>query len=255
MKKYNYFFYLFLIIIISSCAEKNDKNVEKSIQNIIKKFPQLKTTNKIFGNDYKLVKSVKNGEFDFEIQLFSEPDIIEDKQQIIVLINSKKECTSIPFFSNKYKDYWKFPFDKPINNTVKIGSTFKVELNNALSIFPEPKESINDKNVKYEVVNEMLQSLLVTKNLEEKDSLLIYRTLFFNSNIPNELSDSVLVRLHKNYDKMKSEWHPKDDKMTNYNCYYDIKNGRIYQLNYNKKNKGYNVKCYRQDKGFTPIRL
>ncbi|WP_264564833.1 hypothetical protein [Flavobacterium sp. N3904] len=90
MKKYNYFFYFFLFILISSCSKKNDKNIEKSIQNAIERFPQLKTTKKTCGNDYKLVKSVKNGEFDFEIQLFSEPDSIKDKQQIIVLINSKK---------------------------------------------------------------------------------------------------------------------------------------------------------------------
>lgn len=254
MKKYNYFFYFFLFILISSCSEKNDKNIEKSIQNAIERFPQLKTTKKTFGNDYKLVKSVKNGEFDFEIQLFSEPDSIKDKQQIIVLINSKKECSSIPFFNNKYKDYWEFPFDKPIKNVSKIASTFKVELNNALSIFPEPKNPRKDKNVKYEVVNEMLQSLLITKELEEKDSLLIYRTIISNSNIPREVSDSAFVRLRKNYEKMKREWHP-EDFIINYNCYFDRRNARIYQLNYNEKTKGFDVKSYRQDWGFTPLNL
>jgi hypothetical protein len=227
--------------------------VEKSIRKVIERFPQLSTAKKTLENNYKFIKSVKNGEFDFEIQLFSEPDSLKDYQQIIVFINSKKECSAIPFFSNKYKDYWEFPFDKPIKNIARIKSTFSIELNNALNIFPNPKNSRKDKNVKYEVVNEMLRSLLITKNLEEKDSAIIH-TLYANSDLPDESSDSASVRLRKNYDKMKSEWHPKDF-INNYNCYYDIRNGRIYQLNYNEKVKGFDVKSYRQDWGFTPLNL
>ena len=254
MKIYNYIHYIFLLITINSCSNKNEKNIEKSIQNTIERFPQLKSTEKTYLNNYKFVKSVKNGEFDFEIQLYSQPDSIKNKQQIIVLINSKNECSSFPLFDNKYKDYWEFPFDKPIINISKVTSTFKVELNNALNIFPKPTNRITNKNVKYQVVNEMLQSLLITKNLEEKDSILIYRTISSNSNIPNEVSDSAFVRLRKNYEKMKSEWHP-EDYINNYNCYFDIKNARIYQLNYNEKTNDYNIKSYRQDWGFTHLRL
>lgn len=254
MRNSNYYFYYFFFIITFGCSEKNETKVEKTIENIIKKFPQLGTEKKSFQNNYKLIKSVKNGEFDFEIQLFSQPDSLKDNQQIIILINSKKECSAIPFFNNKYKDYWEFPFDKPIKNVDKIKSTFKMELNNALNIFPNPKNPLKDRNIKYEVVNELLQSLLITKKLEEKDSLLIYKTIQPNSSIPNETSDSVFVRLRKNYEKMKKEWHPKDF-IINYNCYYDEKNGRIYQLNYNEKTKGYDVKNYRQDWGFTPLKI
>ena len=123
-----------------------------------------------------------------------------------------------------------------------------------MNIFPNPKNLLKDRNIKYEVVNEMLQSLLITKKLEEKDSLLIYKTIQPNSSIPNESSDSAFVRLRKNYEKMKKEWHPKDF-IINYNCYYDEDNGRIYQLNYNEKTKGYDVKNFRQDWGFTPMTL
>ena len=235
------------------CSERNDVKVEKSIRKVIERFPQLKTDKKTIENSYKFIRSVKNGEFDFEIQLYSEPDSLKDYQQIIVFINSKKECSAIPFFSNKYKDYWEFPFDKPIKNIARIKSTFGIELNNALNIFPIPRNSPRDKNVKCEVLNEMLQSLLLTKNLDEKDSLIIH-TLYSNSDLPDESSDSAFVRLRKNYDKMKSEWHPKDF-ISNYNCYFDIRNGRIYQINYNEKVKGFDVKIYRQDWGFTPLTL
>jgi len=254
MKTYKYLSCFFLLLSLISCNENKEPKIEESIEKLADKFPELKVNEKKFGSKFELVKSVKNAESNFEIQLFSEPDSIKNKQQIIVLINSKKECSSIPFFNNKYKDYWEFPFDEPIKNVTKIASTFRVELNNALSIFPEPKNSRKDKNVKYEVVNEILQSLLICKNLEEKDSLLIYRRIMPNSNIPNEVSDSAFVRLRKNYEKMKSEWHP-EDFIINYNCYFDERNGRIYQLNYNEKIKGYNVKTYRQDWGFTPFSL
>jgi hypothetical protein len=254
MTNNNYYLYYFFFIITFGCSEKNEPKVEKTIENIIEKFPQLETQKKSIGNNYKLIKSVKNGEFDFEIQLFSQPDSLKEYQQIIILINSKKECSAIPFFNNKYKDYWGFPFDKPIKNVDKIKSTFKIELNNALNIFPNPKNPLKDRNIKYEVVNEMLHSLLITKKLEEKDSLLIYKTIQPNSSIPNENSDSAFVRLRKNYEKMKKEWHPKDF-IINYNCHYDEDNGRIYQLNYNEKTKGYDVKNYRQDWGFTPKTL
>ena len=112
------------------------------------------------------------------------------------------------------------------------------------------KNLLKDKNVKYEVVNEMLQSLLITEKITEKDSLLTYKNRNLNSNLPNEISDSVFVRLRKNYEKMKKEWHPKEF-IINYNCYLDRRNGRIYQLIYNEKTKSYDVKNYRQDQGYT----
>lgn len=249
MKSYKYLFYLLLFALIS-CNENKEPKVEESVKKLTDKFPQLKVN----GSKFKLIKSVKNAKSDFEIQLYSEPDSIKDKQQIIILINSNKDCSLIPFFNNKYKDYWEFPFDKPIKNVIKINSTFRTELNNALSIFPEPKNPRKDKNLKYEVVNEIMQSLLICKNLEEKDSVLIYKTISSNSDIPNEIYDSAFVRLRKNYTKMKKEWHP-EDFVINYNCYFDRINGRIYQLNYDEKSKAYKVKSYRQDWGFTHLSL
>jgi hypothetical protein len=252
MKICNYLFYFFIIIITSSCSEKNNTDVGESIQNVIEKFPQLKTTKKTFGNDYKLTKSVKNGEFDFEIQLFSEPDSIKGKQEIIVFINSKKECYSIPFFSNKHKDYWQFPFDKEIKNVKKVNSTFSNELNSILNKLTKEEKSKKEL-LEYKIINELLFSVLNCRNLEERDSILVYKTIFPNSDIPDENHDESFIRLRKNYELMKKEWHP-EKYQTNYNCYLDKKNARIYQLNYNNKTK-LKVKSYRQDWGFTQLSL
>lgn len=241
--------YLSILFCTISCSEKKEAEVGKSIKNLIERFPELKTVKKNFGNNYKLAKSVKNGEFDFEIQLFSEPDSIQGKQKIIVFINSKKECFAIPFFSNKYKDYWRFPFDKEIPNVPKVNSTFTKELNSALNRLSEngnPKKEL----IKHKMIEELLLSVLNCRKLVESDSLLIYKTIHWNLDIPVEESDSAFVRLRKNYALMKKDWHPQKYQY-NYNCYLDNNDARIYQFDYNKNGKLILVKTYRQDQGFT----
>jgi hypothetical protein len=253
MKIYSYLIYFLLLIITVSCYENKNADVEDSIKNLIKKFPQLKSSSKTFENDYKLVKSVKNGQFDFEIQLFSEPDSIQGRQKIIVFINSKKECYSIPFFSNKYKDYWGFPFDKQIPNVQKVNSTFTNELNNVLyklTEYKNPKKEVID----YEITEELLYSVLNCKNLEERDSTLVYKKIHMNLDIPEENSDSAFIRLKNNYELMKKDWHPRE-YVTNYNCYLDEKNARIYQFKFNKSKKQIKIQTYRQDYGFRYIYL
>ncbi|MFC6096099.1 hypothetical protein ACFPVY_05525 [Flavobacterium qiangtangense] len=220
------------------------------MEDLMNRFPELKVNQKS-GSKFELVKSVKDFKSDFEIQLYSESDSIDNKQQIIVLINSEEECSSIPFFGNKYKDYWEFSFDKPIENVNKINSTFTRELNNALKIFPITD---NPKNCNFEVVEEMLQSLLVCQKIEEKDSLSVVKTLNLNSDIPNEQRESAFSRIRKNYEKMKKDWHPKDF-FSNYNCYYDERRGRIYQINYDEDCKNYRITTYRQDFGFTAVSM
>lgn len=250
MKKYSYLFYFFILIITGGCCEENETKVDKSIQNLIKNFPQLKTNKENLGNDYKFVKSVKNGEFDFEIQLYAEPDSIKGKQEIIVFINSRNESYSIPFFSNKYKDYWKFPFDKEIPNIQKVNSTFSIELNKVLDKLTIEESS--KSKLKFKIVDELINSVLNCRNIRENDSLLVYKTIYSNTDIPNESHDESFIRLRNNYELMKKEWYP-GKYQTNFNCYLDGENGRIYQINYNDKTKNYDVKSYRQDWGFTPL--
>jgi hypothetical protein len=245
--------YLLVLIFTTSCSNNKEADVDASVESLIKKFPSLKNTKKTFGNDYKLVKSVKNGKFDFEIQLLSEPDSIQGKQRIIVFINSKKECYSIPFFSNKYRDYWNFPFDNQIQDVPKVNSTFSKELNNALNELIENGNS-KKENINYEIINELLSSVLNCRNIEERDSLLVYKRISMNLDIPVEKSDSAFFRLRKNYELMKKEWHPKKYQ-NNYNCYLDEKNARIYQFNHDQNRKEIKVITYRQDYGFRYIYL
>lgn len=246
------YLYCLLVLFLLSCNESKESKIKHSIEDLMNRFPELKVNQKN-GSKFELIKSVKDFKSHFEIQLYSEPDSIDNKQQIIVLINSEGECSSIPFFSNKYKDYWEFPFDKPLKNVNKINSTFKNELNNALKIFTVPKDVPFFKIIKHEVANEMLESLLVCKKIEEKDSMSVF-TPYPNSDIPDEDSDSVSLRLRKNYEMMKKGWHPKDF-FSIYNCYFDESNRRIYQINYDEESKSYRITTYRQDWGFTPLNI
>lgn len=251
MKNINTIFFIFLYLLISSCSEKKEADVEKSIKYLIERFPELKTNKNKFKNDYQFVKSVRNGKFDFEIQLFSEPDSIKGHQEIIVFINSKNECHSIPFFSNKYKDYWEFQFDKENHTIPKTNSTFNIELNKALTKLATKEK--DKKGFKYEITNDLLYSLLNCQNLEEKDSSLVSKTIYPNSEIANEDHEQSKIRIKKNYDLMRKEWHP-EKYVINYNCYFDERNFRIYQLNYFNQSI-LKIKTYRQDWGVTPLRI
>lgn len=256
MKQYRPIFNLILLLLVLSCNSKKEPDIDKSIENLLYKFPQLNTTKKTFSNDFKLVKSVKNEKYNFEIQVFSEPDSLKGKQEIIVFINSNKECYSIPFFSNSYKDYWNFPFDENNKNTQKVNSTFSNELIRALKNLTK-NESSKKILLQKEILEELLYSVLNCKNIEEKDSILVKKTQFLHLNVPVENPDSIYARLKKNYDLMKKEWH-QEKYWNNYNCYFDIKNGRIYQFEYNKNVKEAiikSVKSYRQDSGFRDIRI
>jgi len=59
---------LFFTVIILTIGCKHDTTVPQigdSINQTIKNFPELNTSKKVFGNDYKFVRSVKDGQFDF----------------------------------------------------------------------------------------------------------------------------------------------------------------------------------------------
>lgn len=252
MKTYYYLLYFSIAITTASCKENSQSGADKAIMEALRKFPQLQADGRVSGHGYKMMKSVRNGEFDFEIQLFAQPDSIKGREEILVFINPDKKCYPLPFFSNKYKDYWQFPFDQPIPNAPKVNTTFTAELNKVLDqIMPQgdPKKERMD----YEVINELMYSVLNCRNLQERDSLLVYKTIYPNSNMPDENMEDAFIRLRKNYNAMKKEWHP-EKHLSNYNCYLDKKNGRIYQLDFYGM-ADIKTKTYRQDCGYTYLSL
>lgn len=242
--------WLFALFLVS-CNQSTESKINNSIQNLVQKYPQLTASKKLPESEFKFVKSVREGEFNIEIQLFSQAEGYKNRNHILVFINGKNEIYSVPLFNSKYRDYWEFPFDKLLPKVPKTKTTFSNELNIGIDklINNNDRRKSSKRSV---LINEILTSVLNCKRIEEKDSLMIFKTLRGSYDIPDENLDSAKVRLKKNYELMKREWHP-GEYYINYNCYFDEKNSRIYQIEYlGNKIK---VKTYRMDYGFHYIYL
>jgi mRNA-degrading endonuclease YafQ of YafQ-DinJ toxin-antitoxin module len=235
--------FLFLLITIS-CNQSIDQKINSSIQNLTIKYPQLTAERKSAKRrEFKFIKSVREGEFNIEIQLYSQPIGYKNRNHILVFINGKKEVYSVPLFNNKYKDYWEFPFDKPLKKISKTNTTFSKELNSAIN------ELINNNDLRksqkrYKMIDATLNSVLNCYNVKLKDSLIILNTSHNTSDIPDENINSVKVRLRKSFHMMKLVNQQEDFPS---NCYLDDNNNRIYQIEYHG-NK-IKIKTYRIDYG------
>ena len=61
----------FFVILITGCDSKQDR-INKSIHNLKEKYPQLNLSTNPEENNYELIRSVKNGDYGFEIYLYSQ---------------------------------------------------------------------------------------------------------------------------------------------------------------------------------------
>jgi len=247
-------FIVFLLPTFFSCRQttSSDRNIEKVISDLTDKFSQLPKGKSSQADYYKLVRSVKNGEKNFEIQLRSTPVSIEDPQQIVVFINSLGQCYAIPFFSNTYRDYWDFQFDSPISTVKATNTTFSKELMTALDTL-HLNDTIGTGSI---VIQEMLSSLLHCVNVTETDSAkLMSLYVNFNYDIPEESRESGVERLCKNYQGISSQFH----KLNTFNV-LDQNNFRVYQFRDNgiiiwRKKLDLSIKVYRQDYVFHSVTL
>lgn len=244
------FGFLLLLFCCTGCDQSNQSKIDRSIEELTEKYPELQAGKKLPKSKFSLEKSIRNGKFNFEIQLYSQPEGYPDKNQIIVIINSKNEVYALPFLNNKYKDFWEFPLDKPIPDVPKIKTTFSKEINSAINTLIPNND--RKKGIKqYLIMNELLTSVLNCKNIHEKDSVMIYRTFRTNSDLPYEDSDAAKIRIHKNYELMKKQWDPENPTYSN--CYFDEKSARIYQVNF--IGNEIQIKTYRMDFGFPLLSL
>ncbi len=241
-------FQLFVLTTLSSCKPTTaEPNIEKVITDLTDKFSQLPRGKSNQSDYYKLVRSVTNGECNFQLQLRSTPDSIEDKQQIIILINKKNECYAIPFFSNKYRDYWNFELEKPIDGVKKTNTTFEYEINKAINVL-----NINDTiGTGAKVLDEMIISLLNCQTIRETDSK-IFTAIWptWNKEQPIDDCDSCIARQRLNFKSIVQRIHPTANYYT-YNAYIDLRNDRIYQIINQGKDRGRKIKpeikTYRQN--------
>jgi hypothetical protein len=223
---------LFTLFIFIGCENKKEPNIEMALSEVISKFPQLA---KGGINHYQFVKSIKNGKYNFEIQLYSEPDNIKDPQKIIVLINSKKECYAIPFFSNTYKDYWEFRNEKKLQSSKKAHTSFTKQYIEALNFL-----NINTSKICYVLTNDIVVSLLSCDRITKNNSHFLKDLVFLNNNVSSESYESgkeLKEKALKNYEEITNTNN--SDLNFNYNQipvgYLDYNNYRFYQIVYKYK--------------------
>lgn len=242
--------FLILTTFFSCKSTTSQPNIEKAISDLTDKFSQLPRGASNQTDYYKLVRTVIFGENNFQLQLRSTPDSIKDKQQIIILINQKNECYAIPFFSNKYFDYWNFEFDKPIKGIKKTNTTFEKEFTKAINTL-----NLNDTHeTSSKVINELFKSVLNCEQIKETDSIHFEGLSLTNyHNQPTENFDSCWIRQRKNFNSIKLLIHPSKNYY-NYNAYLDNQNSRIYQIINQGKDRWKKmkpiIKMYRQGCNF-----
>lgn len=246
-----FIFQLFVLTTFFSCKPTTaEPNIEKVITDLTDKFSQLPRGKSNQSDYYKLVRSVTNGECNFQLQLRSTPDSIKERQQIIILINQKNECYAIPFFSNKYFDYWNFEFDKPNKGVKKTNTTFEKEFTKAINTL-----NLNDTlETSSKVIDELFKSLLNCEQIKETDSIHFEGLSLTNCyDQPNENFDSCWIRQRKNFNSIKRLIHP-SKSYYNYNAYLDNQNSRIYQIVNQEKDRWKkmkpSIKMYRQGCNF-----
>ena len=235
------FLFLLCFLMLFGCGRQT--NDTKIIGNLTNRLPQLK----IGSNDYNLIRSVSFGEQNVAIKFFSQPDSVDDKQEILLVTNSELQSYAIPLFSNTYRDYWKFLFDSLSTNTKPINTTFEKELNTCLNTL-----NLNDTiGTAGKVVNEIFYSLLHCQDINLSDSSNFETILMnFKNGIPEEDSDSCYKRLKRNWEIISQDMFPNKTILYKHS-YWDKDNARVYQLdfeNFKRKQKNYfKVTTFRQD--------
>jgi len=241
------FLFLTYFLTILGC-EPQDKDIT-TIDSLINRFPQLQMVSNNRSHDYNLVRSVLLENPSITIKLYSQPDSVDDKQQIILVTNSNLHSYWIPVFSNTYRDYWKFQSDSSSLGAKRINSTFEKELNTCLDSL-----NLNDTiGTAGKVVNEILYSLLHCQDISISDSSNFLNVIAMNggkNTMPEEDSDSCYKRFKRNWDIISREMPPNKTIIYKHS-YWDKDNERIYQFDFKdfkrKKKSYFMLNTFRQD--------
>lgn len=220
-------FAISLFIFMGCKNENKSPDIDTILSEITTKFPQLP---KGGTEHYQLEKSIKNGKYNFEIQLYAEADTIKDPQKILIFINAQKECYAIPLFSNTYRDYWEFKNEIPLPNIKKVQSSFNKEYLDALLNL-----KLNKIEVCLSVTNDMLIAILDCEKITSCDFLDAKKVIFTN--------DKTSLDSEDDFDQLKQKWAKNDEEILktknnavcSYNVlptigYLDGKNYRFHQI-------------------------
>lgn len=223
----------FIVSIIFACLLYNCKDIDRSQIKAESAIQDMKIRlGYTLTSELKLERSVKNGEFNFEIQFLSSSLATRGLDQVVVFINSEGKSRAIPFFSNSFLNYWDFELETTESiQTDSINTTFIKELGTALDIFDAPDST----EARMSVINELFQSVLRCRTIQEGDSSSFINTIspFQGNSRIEENVDSCRLRNIRNWDAIYSEMN-KMEAVKFYNAMWDKRNRRVYQIIMNK---------------------
>ena len=251
MKNIVFFTCVFSIFFFLYCNTDSAKySSESVIADLIQKFPQLprgKGNQTAFYEHIRTVSFGNNGLL--QLQLWATPDSVEEKQQILILINEKKEPYALPLFSNLYKSYWNFEFEvSPTDTSTYVNTTFQKEFTSAfdsLGFTEKPKVCLS-------ILAEFLLSIMRTEVVREQDSLDFKEVVdrYVRNKSYAETRNSCILRQQKTFNEILKEIRP-NESYHRYNACWDKQNHRIYQIVNTNPNNSVKYNClfkiYRQD--------
>ena len=233
------------LISFTSCRQPEiQPDVEATLRLLAKRFPQLPSGSEKLSEYYRVIRSVSLGSSGIELQLRSNQDTLNGSQSIVLITNGNKEIYGLPLLSNEHRSYWSFLFDTKLLSEKPTNTTFQMELQTAIDSL-----GLNDTlGTASKVIDEMLISLLQCRRIYDGDSAEIH-SLYSTHNLPEEDNDTCLSRFVRNWKAIITEMHPKE-YFTVRNAFWDERNGRIFQFDYNPRRKEkmkFGVRVYRQD--------
>lgn len=247
MKHYRLLF-IIIIVLLYGCNKKTESNPKQAIRDLEERFPQLIEGKNSKDRSFKHIRTVIDGETNVQIQLYSQNERVKNTHQIVVFINTNNKCIAIPLFNNKQRDYWQFENEKTTLNVVKVNTTFEKEYNTAISILKK-ENTVKNVFIEVNVTKELFRSVLHLKPIVSMDgSLEMCKIKYAETDIPVENENDVKERFDKNYEEIK-----KNVNIVRGYYYYDDYGHRIYMIDYDSEEQGFEFKFYRQDVGSKPI--
>lgn len=238
--------FLFLIVLLISCSKSNQEIGFQSMREISKEYTNTGFLDSI--DNYRYIFSIKC-QNDLEIQLWGK----KENQNVVVYIYHDLGY-AIPLLPNYYKKYWGFQFDNNETDISNIKATISSEYLHMLA-----KLRIMDSvKISYTGLLGLIHGIIPSRLVHISDSTDIMDEMSFGDYNLGESDSICRIRKYKILGSVYKEIR-KFPYVFFYNTYWDEKNNRIYQINFDSMriNKRFikDLKIYRLDCNINQIKM
>ena len=237
-----------LMLCLTNCSQDSIELGEQAIQNIPACYKQTGYLEDI--DRYKIAKSITT--VNLTIQEWIKKDKSNIQRVIAFIYNSRGYA--IPILPNSYKRFWDFGYDNNQKDTSRIGRTFEEEF-----LLMLKKLNLTDSTeLATRIFLNISQDIFGARIIHLSDSTDIRKTTLFRNSSMNETIEEynsrksrILKAIYSRSQKSKYCFH--------HNAFWDEKNGRIFQVDFDviRKNKQFkpDLKIYRLDCELPMIKL